>query len=210
MHTYTLCNFDIQCALRMHNFPLCNFDSQCLSIKKTRYDASIVLPVFILFFIYHYYYFIIIIIIMLTVSLPWARPPEPAAGWPVWTVADIADSQHNTYIRTDIKNLNFCENSSTGVQLTCLHALNKTIDLYRMDSLYRASTCACIERGKHRSYRQIYIYIAAGLGNKKISFPSSPHHPSYNKRWLSIKGASAISPMQWRTCINVLRRGGGL
>jgi hypothetical protein len=40
------------------------------------------------------------------------------------------------------------------------------------------------------------IYIAAGLGNKNISFPFSPHHPSYNKRWLSAKGASAISPMQ--------------
>jgi hypothetical protein len=25
------------------------------------------------------------------------------------------------------------------------------------------------------------IYIAADLGNKKISFPFSPHHPSYNK-----------------------------
>jgi hypothetical protein len=40
------------------------------------------------------------------------------------------------------------------------------------------------------------IYIAAGLGNKKISFPFSPHHPSYNKRWLSSKGMSAILPMQ--------------
>jgi hypothetical protein len=51
------------------------------------------------------------------------------------------------------------------------------------------------------------IYIAAGLGNKKIRFPFSPHHPSYNKRWLSTKGASAISPMQWRTWINVLEGG---
>jgi hypothetical protein len=51
------------------------------------------------------------------------------------------------------------------------------------------------------------IYIAAGLGNKKISFPFSPHHPSYYKRWLSTKGASAISPMQWRTWINALRGG---
>jgi hypothetical protein len=51
------------------------------------------------------------------------------------------------------------------------------------------------------------IYIAACLGNKKISFPFSPHHPSYNKIWLSTKGASAISLMQWRTWINVLRGG---
>jgi hypothetical protein len=51
-----------------------------------------------------------------------------------------------------------------------------------------------------KSILYIYIYcIAAGLGNKKISFPFSPQHPSYIKRWLSTKGASAISPMQWRT-----------
>jgi hypothetical protein len=41
-----------------------------------------------------------------------------------------------------------------------------------------------------------YIYIAAGLGNKKISFPFSPHHSSYNTRRLSTKGESAISLMQ--------------
>jgi hypothetical protein len=28
-------------------------------------------------------------------------------------------------------------------------------------------------------------YIAAGLGNKKISFPFCPHHSSYDKRRLS-------------------------
>jgi hypothetical protein len=42
------------------------------------------------------------------------------------------------------------------------------------------------------------IYLAAGLANKKISFPFFPP-PSltvYKKRWLSTKGASDISPMQ--------------
>jgi hypothetical protein len=40
------------------------------------------------------------------------------------------------------------------------------------------------------------IYIAAGLGIKKISFPFSVHHSSYNTRLLSTKGESAISLMQ--------------
>jgi hypothetical protein len=40
------------------------------------------------------------------------------------------------------------------------------------------------------------IYIAAGLGIKKISFPFSVHHSSYNTRRLSTKGDSAISLMQ--------------
>jgi hypothetical protein len=50
------------------------------------------------------------------------------------------------------------------------------------------------------------IYIAAGLGIKKISFPFSVHHSSYNTRLLSTKGESTISLMQRRTCTNVLRR----
>jgi hypothetical protein len=79
-------------------------------------------------------------------------------------------------------------------------------DLYRMDSLYRASTCACMERGNITSGAKIYIYIAAGLDIKKMSFPFSVHHSSYNTRLLSTKGESAISLMQWRTCTNVLRR----
>jgi hypothetical protein len=80
-------------------------------------------------------------------------------------------------------------------------------DLYRMDSLYRASTCVCMERGNITSGAKIYIYsIAAGLGIKKISFPFSVHHSSYNTRLLSTKGESAISLTQWRTCTNVLRR----
>jgi hypothetical protein len=32
-------------------------------------------------------------------------------------------------------------------------------DLYRMDSLYRASTCACMERGNITGGAKIYIYI---------------------------------------------------
>jgi hypothetical protein len=40
------------------------------------------------------------------------------------------------------------------------------------------------------------IYIAAGLGIKKISFPFSVHHSSYNTRLFSTKGESAISLMQ--------------
>jgi hypothetical protein len=40
------------------------------------------------------------------------------------------------------------------------------------------------------------IYIAAGMGIKKISFPFSVHHSSYNTRLLSTKGESAISMMQ--------------
>jgi hypothetical protein len=42
----------------------------------------------------------------------------------------------------------------------------------------------------------LYKYIAAGQGNKKISFPFSPTIPHIIKRLLSTKGASAISPMQ--------------
>jgi hypothetical protein len=57
------------------------------------------------------------------------------------------------------------------------------------------------------AWRQnLYTYIAVGLGIKKISFPFSVHHSSYNTRLLSTKGESAISLMQWRTCTNVLRR----
>jgi hypothetical protein len=40
------------------------------------------------------------------------------------------------------------------------------------------------------------VYIAAGLGIKKISFSFSGHHSSYNTRLLSTKGESAISLMQ--------------
>jgi hypothetical protein len=40
------------------------------------------------------------------------------------------------------------------------------------------------------------IYIAAGLGIKKISFPFSFHHSPYNTGRLSTKGESAISLMQ--------------
>jgi hypothetical protein len=40
------------------------------------------------------------------------------------------------------------------------------------------------------------IYIAAGLGIKKISLPFSVHHSSYNTRLLSTKSESAISLMQ--------------
>jgi hypothetical protein len=39
-------------------------------------------------------------------------------------------------------------------------------------------------------------YIAASLSIKKISFPFSVHHSSYNTRRLSTKGESAISLMQ--------------
>jgi hypothetical protein len=47
----------------------------------------------------------------------------------------------------------------------------------RMDSLYRASTCACMERERNIARSAKSIYIAPGLGNTKISFPFSPTIP---------------------------------
>jgi hypothetical protein len=80
-------------------------------------------------------------------------------------------------------------------------------DLYTVEwILYTGLLPVLAWRGEISLVAPKSIYIAAGLGIKKISFPFSVHHSPYNTRLLSTKGESAISLMQCRTCTNVLRR----
>jgi hypothetical protein len=62
--------------------------------------------------------------------------------------------------------------------------------------LYRGLLPVLAWRGEISLVAPKSLYIAAGLGIKKISFPFSVHHSSYNTRRLSSKGESAISLMQ--------------